>query len=262
MLAALLRISASAMGALFVLGCAQTGASGPAPPREIRTGAAATASQYVEPGVSEAEIAAAIQTMISAEPVCASWPTLWLQDTTRRTLFIARYDLMARDWGPEIAAASLARMDEFVASGFLESRQREDIGPGAIEYTLTAAGDAVIQGSPYSGQRPVFCPPSERRLAAITLMEWGQFPCGNLRVRFAHVSDGWPSWARTEATRARLAETWPPPGAEAEGVVTLSRRWYSEPTRNGEGRGELASMCYVNGRLAGDDFALFAADEP
>lgn len=229
-------------------------------PREIRAGIAETAAQYVESGVTEAEVAAAIQAMIAAEPVCTGWPTLWLQDGGRRTLFLARYDLMTRDWGPGVADASRERMAEFVAGGFLNARPREDLGAGAMEYTLTSMGDAALRGSPYSGERPTFCAPAERRLVEISEMEWGAFPCGNLRVRFTHVGDGWPSWAQAEAMRARLAQSWPAPGEAASGSVTLSRRWHSARGRSGVGRGELASICYDNARrLIGDDLELFAA---
>jgi len=246
--------------ALTALACACSAPSGPSAPREIRTGAAENAAQYVESNVSRDEVAAAVQAMIAAEPVCAGWPTLWLQDGGRRTLFIVRYDLMLRDWGAEVAASSQERMAEFVASGFLNIRPREDLGPGAIEYTLTPVGDAALSGSPYSGERPTFCAPAERRLLEITAMEWGQFACGNLHVRFSHVSDDWPSWARAESTRARLAQNWPALGAPAEGAVTLSRRWFSQRERGSDaGRGELASVCYDRGRVIGDDLQLFAA---
>lgn len=242
---------------LGLIACAAP--SGRSAPREIRTGAAESAAQYVETSVSPDEVATAVQAMIAAEPICASWPTLWLQDGGRRTLFIVRYDLMARDWGAEVAASSRVRMDEFVASAFLSERPRSDIGPGVIEYVLTPAGDAAMNGSPYSGERPTFCAPAERRLLSITAMEWGQYPCGNLRVRFDHVSDDWPSWARAQATRDRLAQSWPAIGAPAQGVVTLSRRWFSE-SENGMGRGELASVCYDANRrrIIGDDLELFS----
>ncbi|HRP11868.1 MAG TPA: hypothetical protein PLK37_12605 [Terricaulis sp.] len=245
----------------FASACAAP-TGGPSAPREIRTGVAESAAQYVESSVSPEEVAAAIQAMIAAEQVCTSWPTLWLQDGGRRTLFIVRYDLMMRDWGQGVAASSQERMAEFVAAGFLNMRSREDLGPGALEYTLTSAGDAALSGSPYSGERPTFCAPVERRLVEITAMEWGQYPCGNLHVRFTHVSDDWPSWARAESTRLRLAQTWPALGEATEGSVTLSRRWYSQRQRGSEaGRGELASVCYDPGRtrIIGDDLRLFSA---
>ncbi|HRK64984.1 MAG TPA: hypothetical protein PLN53_11360 [Terricaulis sp.] len=242
---------------LSVIACAAP--SGPSAPREIRTGAAETAAQYVESSVSPEEVAAAVQAMIAVEPICASWPTLWLQDGGRRTLFIVRYDLMARDWGADVAANSQGRMNEFVASGFLTERARSDIGPGVVEYVLTPAGDQAMSGSPYSGERPNFCAPAERRLVSVTAMEWGQYECGNLRVRFEHVGDDWPSWARAQATRDRLAQSWPAVGAPAQGTVTLSRRWFSE-SANGMGRGELASVCYDANRrrILGDDLELFS----
>lgn len=249
----------AAFGAIALGACSAP--TGLVAPREIRAGLAETAAQYVEAGVSREEVGAAIQAMIAVEPICANWPTLWLQDGGRRTLFLVRFDLMTRDWGPGVAASSQERMAEFVASGFLNSRPRDDLGPGAMEYTLTPAGDAAMSGSPYSGERPTFCAPAERRFVEVTNMEWGEFPCGNLRVRFSHVSDEWPAWARAESTRARLAQTWPAVGETAEGVVTLSRRWHSlrERTRGEIGRGELASVCYNNGRYLGDDLELFSA---
>lgn len=259
MLAANLRVCLLAAFAALVSACGTP--SGPVAPREIRAGVAATAAQYVESSVSREEVAAALQTMIDAERICTNWPTLWLQDGGRRTLFIARYDLMTRDWGAEIAQSSQERMEEFVASGFLTKRARDDLGPGVVEYVLTPAGDAAMSGSPYSGERPTFCAPVERRLVDIAAMEWGDFPCGNLRVRFAHVGDDWPSWARSDATRARLAQTWPALGQPAEGQVTLSRRWYSPRDRApGVGHGELASVCYDanRNRIIGDDLELLS----
>jgi hypothetical protein len=255
------RFRTAFVSALFALAgaCASSG-DGQVAPREIRVGAVESATQYVEATVSAEEVGAAIQAMIAAEPICTSWPTLWLQDGGRRTLFIVRYDLMRRDWGASIADASQARMEEFVASGFLVARTREDLGPGVNEYVLTREGDAALNGSPYSGERPIFCAPAERRLVAITAMEWGQHPCGNLQVRFSHVSDDWPSWARAEATRARLSQTWPAVGEEAQGTVTLTRRWRSVRDRqNNTGRGELASVCYdaARSRVIGDDLELF-----
>ncbi|MCR6643502.1 MAG: hypothetical protein NVV62_02675 [Terricaulis sp.] len=253
----------SAIAALIcaLAACAAPAADGPSAPREIRVGAAETAAQNVERGVSEGEVAAAVQAMIAAAPVCFAWPTLWLQDGGRRTLFIARYDLMARDWGAEIASSSLERMEEFVAAGFLTRRARDELGPGAVEYALTPAGDAIMTGSPYSGERPSFCAPAERRLLAVTATEWGQFDCGNMRVRFTHVGEGWPSWAQAETMRARLAQSWPAPGAEAQGAVTFARRWISSRNRqSGLGRGELASMCFDanRARVIGDDLVLFS----
>lgn len=255
-----LRWALAAALSVAVAACS-TLTDGPTAPREIRTGAAETAAQYVETAVSPEEVAAAVQGMIAIEPVCTAWPTLWLQDSGRRRQFLVRYDLMRRDWGASIADTSRARMDEFVASGFLDLRPREDIGPGVAEYSLTAAGDATMSGSPYSGERPTFCAPAERRLVAVTAMEWGQYPCGNLHVRFSHVGDDWPSWARADATRARLAQTWPALGVEGQGEVTLSRRWHSDRDRTGVGRGELASICYdqARTRIIGDDLVLFTA---
>jgi hypothetical protein len=88
-------------------------------------------------------------------------------------------------------------------------------------------------------------------------MEWGQFPCGNLKVRFSHVSDEWPCWARAQGTRDRLAQMWPALGERSEGSVTLSRFWYSARRTDGVGRGELTSVCYEGSRIVGDDLELF-----
>jgi hypothetical protein len=164
---------------------------------------------------------------------------------------------MARDWGAEVAASSRERMEEFVASGFFTRTERDDLGPGAVQYTLTPAGDDAMVGWPGSSQRPNFCAPGERRLVDVTSMEWGQFPCGNLKVRFSHVSDEWPSWARAQGTRDRLAQMWPALGERSEGSVTLSRFWYSARRTDGVGRGELTSVCYEGSRIVGDDLELF-----
>lgn len=248
--------------ALAVLGAVSCASApeGPRAPREVRFGTADHASQYVEAEVRPDEIAAAVQTLISAAPVCTPWPTLWLERTGRRTHFLVRYDLMSRDWGGQIAAASTERMEEFVAMGFMTRRERPDLGQGAVEYTLTPAGEAALDGSPYSGERPTFCAPAERRLVAVTVVEWVQSNCGNLRVRFSHVSDEWPSWARSETTRLRMATQWPALGYVAEGTVTLSRQWYSDRERPRDTpNGALRSVCYdqSRARIIGDDLVLF-----
>ncbi len=255
---ALMRAVVLAAFCLAALACAAP--TGRLAPAEIRTGVAETATQYVETDVSPDEVAAAVQALIAAAPVCTNWPTLWLDPEFRRTIFRVRYDLMARDWGADVATDSQARMEEFVASGFLTRRQRSEIGPGVVEYELTTVGDQFISGSPYGGTRPKFCAPAERRLVSVTSMEWGRFACGNLQVRFSHVSDDWPSWARAQATRDRLAQTWPAIGAPAEGAVTLSRLWRSDG-EEGVGQGELASVCHDANRrrIIGDDLELFSA---
>jgi len=237
---------------------------GPRAPREVRFGTADHASQYVEADAPPEEIAAAVQFLIANAPVCAAWPTLWLQDIGRRTIFQVRYDLMTRDWGAEIAQTSTARMEEFVAMGYLTRRDRPDIGAGAVEYVLTEAGEAAMHGSPFSGERPTFCAPAERRLVAVTSVEWVQSNCGNLRVRFSHVSDDWPTWAGAESTRARMMTVWPAIGVVSEGTMTLSRQWYSARARPRDTpNGSLRSVCYDNSRTRqiGDDMVLFT-DSP
>jgi hypothetical protein len=96
-------------------------------------------------------------------------------------------------------------------------------------------------------------------------MEWVRSDCGNLRVRFRHVADTWPTWAVTEATRQRLAEQWPPLGETAEGQVTLSRQWFSRRALPRDTpNGALQSICYdpQRARVTGDDVVLFAAPTP
>lgn len=112
---------------------------------------------------------------------------------------------MARDWGGEVAASSRARMQEFVDLGFLTSRERPDMGADVVEYSLTQQGGASVQGSPYGGARPSFCAPAEHGVVAVTDVQHGQFACGSMRVRFTHVADAWPNWARTDNARARAS---------------------------------------------------------
>jgi hypothetical protein len=236
------------------------------PPREVRTGAADMVLQSVEQSVSREEVAAAVQAMIAAAPVCTSWPAVWLQGNDRWSAFLVRYDLMTRDWGPEIASVDQERMEEFVTMGFLTRRERPEIGPGVVAYTLTPDGRAALRGSPYGGDRPTFCGPAQRRLLEITEMNFGRFPCGSLQVRFTHVSDGWPTWASAERTRARLAETWPAPGTAAEGSVSMNRQWFRPNAMpRGAGRnGALRSVCFDadHERTIGDDLNLFDAEQP
>jgi hypothetical protein len=103
-------------------------------PNEIRTGAAQSVIERVDSTVDRAELAAAVQTIVTAAPLCYPWPGLWLDASDRRNVYFARYDLMARDWGSEVTSASQTRMQEFVDIGFLIARERPDIGPGVVEY--------------------------------------------------------------------------------------------------------------------------------
>ena len=156
-------------------------------------------------------------------------------------------------------------MQEFVDLGFLTRRERPDLGPGAVEFALTREGTAYLRGSPYGGQRPSFCAPAGRRLVEISSMEWGEFACGSLRVRFTHVANEWPAWARTESARARMAETWAPLGTGVAGTVSLGRQWF-RPTEVPSGmsrNGGLRSLCYdaARERITGDDLDLSAPAE-
>jgi hypothetical protein len=229
-------------------------------PREIRTGAAESVIERVESTVERAEVAAAVQSIVAAAPLCYPWPGLWLDASDRRNVYFARYDLMTRDWGAEVTSASQERMREFVDLGFLIASERPDIGPGVVEYNLTSNGVAFLRGSPYGGARPQFCPNSQRRVAEITDMEFGAFDCGSLRVSFMHVSDAWPAWARTETARQRLDATWAPPGVPINGQVTLGRQWFrrgAEPP--GVHSGSLRSLCLDGSRnVVGDDLNLNA----
>jgi hypothetical protein len=229
-------------------------------PREVRTGAANTVIERVESTVDPAEVADAVQRLVTEAQLCFPWPGLWLDPSTRRNVYYVRYDLMTRDWGGDFAAASQARLREFVDMGFLTSVERPDLGPGIVEYTLTAEGDRFLRGSPYGGSRPQFCPNSQRRLVEITDMQWGQFACGSLQVRFTHVADAYPSWARTESSRQRVDATWAPIGAAVEGSVTLSRHWYRPNLLpRGERNGALKSLCLDSAQnITGDDLNLSA----
>lgn len=235
-------------------------------PREIRSGAADMALTSVEQDVPREEVAQAVGALVAQAPVCLAWPTLWLEGSDRRSVYLARFDLMARDWGAEVATESRSRMQDFVDMGFLTMRERSEIGPNVVEYSLTREGSQHLQGTPYGGSgRPSFCSPSQRRLVEITNLEWGQFTCGSLRVQFTHVADAWPDWARTERTRAYLAATWAPIGAVSEGSVSLARQWFRhDRLPRGARNGELRSVCYdaQRERVAGDDLQLQAVGSP
>jgi hypothetical protein len=229
-------------------------------PREVRAGAAESVIERVESTVDRAEVLAAVQAIVTDAPLCYPWPGLWLDASDRRNVYFARYDLMTRDWGNDITSASQQRMREFVDLGFLTARERPDVGPGVVEYNLTSDGDAFLRGSPYGGARPAFCPNAQRRVADITNMEFGQYPCGSLRVTFSHVADAPPTWARTEAARQRVDSTWAPIGVAMTGQVTLGRQWFrvglSPP---GITNGGLRSLCLDNARnVVGDDLNLSA----
>lgn len=227
-------------------------------PREIRTGAAESVIERVESTVERAEVAAAVQNIVAAAPLCYPWPGVWLDASDRRNVYFARYDLMARDWGNEVTSASQARMREFVDLGFLTARERPDISPGVVEYNLTSDGIAFLRGSPYGGARPQFCANSQRRVVEVTNLEFGQFDCGSLRVTFTHVGDTWPSWARTEGARQRVDSTWAPPNVPLSGQVTLGRQWFRQgAVPPGVQNGSLRSLCLDSARqVIGDDLNL------
>lgn len=225
-------------------------------PYEVRSGLVESAIAPVEREITQEEIAASVSDLVARAPQCFPWPTLWLAPEDRRSNFVARFDLMARDWGEDLAAESERRMNEFVEMGFLTRRDR---GRRVVEFTLTDAGRAYLQGSPYGVSHPSFCPPAGRRLVHITNVEWGGFDCGSIQVRFTHTADAWPDWARTENARARLASTWGPFGDELEGRVSLSRRWYRrEDLPTGVRNGSLQSVCYDAARdtVVGDDLQM------
>ena len=229
-------------------------------PREIRTGGADSVIERVESTVDRAEVLAAVQAIVTDAPLCYPWPGLWLDASDRRNAYYARYDLMTRDWGEETTSASRVRMREFVDLGFLIARERPDIGPGVVQYELTAEGDAFLRGSPYGGARPQFCPNAQRRVVEVTNMEFGQFPCGSLRVSFTHVADVWPNWARTEAARQRVDATWAPAGVPIAGQVTLGRQWFRQGAAPpGVQNGGLRSLCLDGSHnVVGDDLNLNA----
>jgi hypothetical protein len=230
-------------------------------PREIRLGSAEMVIQRVEEDVSRTEIAAAIEPMLANAPICIRFPPLWLE-RGRLTNFTVRYAMMARDWGEDAARGAEAQMDEFVALGFMTKRSVSTSDPRAIEYTLTADGQRYLSGVIEPGRRPSFCAPAERQLADITAIEWGEYPCGTLQVRFRHVADAWPSWARTEEVRATLAATWPALGEPGSGSVSLGRQWYGrDALPAGFANGSLRSVCYDASRrvVTGTDLNLSAA---
>ena len=228
-------------------------------PREIRTGAADMVIERVDRNISREEVSHAVQALVQDAPICFPWPGLWLDASDRRSVYFARFDLMARDWGAEVAAESRRRMQEFVDLGFLAARDRPDLGPGAVEYSLTPTGAQFLHGSPYGGERPSFCGPAQRRVVEITSMQFGDFNCGSLHVGFTHVADDWPTWARSEAARARISATLPRPGVQATGSVSLSRQWFRRGALPpGTENGALHSICYDNThqRVVGDDLEL------
>lgn len=229
-------------------------------PRDLRIGVAEMVIERVEPEVSRDEVRQAVQRMVAAAPMCLPWPGVWLDASDRRSFFYARYDLMTRDWGSEVAETSRMRMQEFVDLGFLIARPRPDRGPDVVEYELTPEGARYLRGSPYGGDRPSFCAPSERRVVEIVDMQTGQFACGTLRVSFTHTADGWPSWARTENARQRVASAWAPIGDVSPGSVTLARQWF-HPRRvpaDAPSNGALRSACMdaSRQRVTGDDLNM------
>ena len=228
-------------------------------PREIRFGTVEMVVQRVEPDVSRDEIQAAVQAQLDRETMCFPWPSIWLDPTERRRVFVVRYDLMTRDWGSEVADAAQARMQDFVTMGLLTQRTPPRASVGVIEYRLTALGDEYLDGSLSSG-RLSFCMPAERRVLEITDVQFGDFACGTVQVRFTHVADDWPSWARAESARTRIAETWAPLDGAGQGSVTMSRQWFLLDPTDGRGNGQLRSLCYdaVERAVNGEDMELAA----
>lgn len=258
--AALLSMIALALGACVGVGDVPTRDEFMRTPAAIRTGAAESVIERVESTVDRAEVLGAVQSIVTAAPLCYPWPGLWLDASDRRNVYFARYDLMSRDWGNEVTSASQQRMREFVDLGFLTARERPDVGPGVVEYNLTAEGVAFLRGSPYGGARPQFCPNAQRRVVDLTNLEFGQFDCGSVRVTFTHVADAWPTWARTEAARQRVDATWAPAGVPLTGQVTLGRQWFRQGAAPpGVESGGLRSLCLDSARnVIGDDLNLNA----
>jgi hypothetical protein len=231
-------------------------------PRELFGTFAEMVIQRVEPEVSREEIYQAVQSLVAESTACLPVPSVWLSAPPRAGAFVVRYDLMERDWGEDVARNARGRMDELVASGFLTQEDRPEIGAGAVRYDTTREGRDYMRGTIDSGQRPAFCAPAGRRLVEITSLEWGQYPCGTLRVRFTHVADDWPVWARHEATRARLAQSWPAHGEPGLGEVSLSRQWFAAGRLpRGVTNGALISACMDDQRqrVVGDDLTLAVA---
>lgn len=166
-------------------------------PREIRFGSVDMVVQRVEPEISQAEIFAAVQAQLDRETMCFAWPTIWLDPSERRRVFIVRYDLMQRDWGAEVAERTRARMQDFIDMGLLTQVHRPEIGTGVVAYHLTSLGYQNLRGSLSSG-RMSFCMPSERRVVEVLETQFGEYACGTAQVRFRHIADAWPSWARTQ----------------------------------------------------------------
>lgn len=231
-------------------------------PRELFGTFAEMVIQRVEPEVSREEIYRVVQSLVADSTACLPVPSVWLSAPPRAGAFVVRYDLMQRDWGDDVARNARGRMDELVASGFLTQEDRPEVGVGAVRYDTTREGRDYMRGTIDSGQRPAFCAPAGRRLVEITSLEWGQYPCGTLRVRFTHVADDWPVWARHEATRARLAQSWPAHGETGVGEVSLSRQWFAAGRLpRGATNGALISACMdeERERVVGSDINLAVA---
>lgn len=230
-------------------------------PFEVRSGQADSAVAPVERNVSREEVAAAVRPILERSPICISWPAVWLNEGSSRSAYVLRADLMARDWGEDVAREGERRMDEFVDMGFMTKRERPDVGARAHEYALTPLGRQRLQGSPLGGGRPVFCAPSQRRLIEVTRIEFGRFPCGTLRAYFTYAAQDWPEWARTDAARARIADDIGTIGAVENGAVSLGRQWFSQRALpQGVTNGSLQSTCYnaQYQRVADDDLDLHA----
>src|SRR5262249_42564710 len=151
--------------------------------------------------VSQDEVAHAVGALIAARRLCVNWPSLWLESAPVRGAYIVRFDLMARDWGEDSATGGEQRMNDFVTAGFMTKQPR---GNRAAVYTLTPQGAAALQGGGSDGRPYQFCGLTSEHLVEVTRLEWGQFPCGNLRAHFTFVADGWPSWASTPDLRSRI----------------------------------------------------------
>ncbi|WP_167755550.1 hypothetical protein [Vitreimonas flagellata] len=229
-------------------------------PREISNGAREMVVQRVEPEISQAEIFAAVQAQLDRETMCFPWPSVWLDPAERRRVFIVRFDLMERDWGGEVTARTRARLAEFVDMGVLVAREQSDIGPGVIEYRLTRLGDDRLVGSPASG-RMSFCMPSERRVVEILETQFGNYPCGTLQVRFRHIADAWPSWARSQSIQTRVNDTWGAIGSPGDGAVSMSRQWFAGDPTDGRENGQMRSVCYDTEarEVRGEDMELYPA---
>ena len=195
---------------------------------------------------TRADLEAAVQRLLAAEPVCMGVPATNDSSVGRREKRI-RIGEQRLIWLTKQPNAERVA-DRFVVMGLMIKHAFTGLGEGYVEYELTPLGRKSLTGKDYVF-RLEFCPPAERRLVRIVSQRYlERDPDGlqPLEVKFLHVADDWPSWLPTEEVRASYDWRFAPVGVVTQGSVRLYRTWNRDehPAKNYPHSGAIDQWCY------------------